>query len=50
MTAACIAAVLGGVLYGVPTHPKLNEIGRLVFFSGAFWVVWLLAHGAKLPL
>ena len=41
-----LIAVIGVLMYALCTHPKLAEIGRLIFFSGFFFVVALLAGKA----
>jgi hypothetical protein len=39
-------AIAGALIYAFATHARLSEIGRLTFFSGLFWLVYVLAHGS----
>lgn len=39
-----LVAVLGALMYALAGNPKLAEIGRILFFCGAFWLVELFAH------
>ena len=41
-----LVGVFGALLYGFASNAKLAEIGRILFFVGAFWTVHLL--GGKL--
>ena len=38
-----VFAVLGLLLWVFASHPKLVEVGRLVFFAGLFWLVYVLS-------
>lgn len=38
-----LIAVLGLLIYALVSQPKLSEAGRLAYFAGLFWVVYLLA-------
>jgi len=35
-------AVAGLLMYALCTNAKLQEIGRIAFFCGLFWLVYLL--------
>jgi hypothetical protein len=37
-------AVLGLLIFLLPTPPKWNEVGKLVFIIGFFWFVDDFAH------
>lgn len=37
-------AMLGVLIYALASNPKSVEIGRILFFVGAFWLVAILAH------
>lgn len=39
-----VFAVVGVLVYVLASNAKAAEIGRLVFFSGFFWLVYTLAH------
>lgn len=39
-------AIIGLVIYLATTHPKIQEVGRLMFFSGLF--VSLFHHSVNL--
>lgn len=41
-----IVAVIGLVIYFIATNPKVNEVGRICFFSGLF--AFLLANGSAM--
>ena len=36
-----LVAVAGALVYALSTNPKLVEIGRILFFVGSFWTVYL---------
>jgi hypothetical protein len=36
-------AIVGAFVYAFAAHPKVQEMGRIVFFSGLFWLVSVLA-------
>lgn len=38
-----LITVIGLVIYALTTNPKLSEIGRLMFFAGLLWTVYLLS-------
>jgi hypothetical protein len=40
---AAIVAVVGALIYGFATNPKLAEIGRILFFCGVFALVLMNA-------
>lgn len=40
ITAAVIVAIAGLILYLPSINPKVNEVGRIMFFAGLF--AWLL--------
>jgi len=45
-----LAMLLGGAVYAFSNHPKLAELGRLVFGSGALVFVYIMAgHAVHLP-
>lgn len=35
-----VVCVVGALMYALPTSPKVNEMGRLMFFVGLFWLVY----------
>ena len=37
-----LVMVIGALAYGFAANPKAAELGRIAFFCGLFWVVWLL--------
>lgn len=37
-----LVAFLGALIYGFAKEGKAAELGRIAFFCGLFWVVWLL--------
>ena len=39
-----IVLVVGGAAYGFGSNGKLSELGRIAFFVGLFWLVYLFAH------
>lgn len=39
-----LVAVGGALLYALAGQAKLSEMGRIAFFVGLFWVVYLLGH------
>jgi len=40
-----VIAIIGLLIYAfAQKNPPVAEIGRLLFFIGAFWAVYLLAH------
>lgn len=41
-----VVALMGALLYAFSTNPKLQEIGRILFFVGAFWLVSTLTGRA----
>jgi hypothetical protein len=41
-----IVAVVGALMYALSANPKLQEIGRLLFFCGALISVWVAANHA----
>jgi hypothetical protein len=41
-----LIAVAGVLLYALAANPKLARIGEILFFCGAFWVVYLLGGKA----
>ena len=44
-----ITAIIGILLYFVATHPKVQEVGRVLFFIGMFWLVYsLVGHALKM--
>jgi Na+/phosphate symporter len=45
LTVAFLILLVGLVLYVLPTNPKVNELGRLMFFAGL--LVALMAMGGK---
>jgi len=38
-----LIAVLGALLYALAANPKLAELGRIMFFCGLLWTVYMLA-------
>ncbi len=44
-----LVAVVGVLIYALATNAKLSEIGRLMFFVGLFFCVWV-ASGRVLTL
>jgi positive regulator of sigma E activity len=38
-----IVLILGALMYALAANPKLQEMGRLLFFVGAFWLVQMFA-------
>ncbi len=38
-----LIAVVGALLYALAANPKVQEIGRILFFVGALVVVWSAA-------
>lgn len=39
-----LVLVAGALLYALAANPKLSEMGRLAFFAGLFWCVYLAAR------
>ena len=37
-----LIAVAGALLYALAANPKLAELGRIMFFCGLLWTVYLL--------
>ena len=37
-----LVMVLGALAYGLSNNGKVAELGRIAFFCGLFWVVYLL--------
>jgi Na+/phosphate symporter len=40
LTLALLLMVFGLILYFAPTNAKINEVGRIMFQVGLFFVVW----------
>lgn len=38
-----IVAIIGVLMYALCANPKLQEIGRIMFFCGMFIITWVLA-------
>lgn len=38
-----LVVVAGALLYALAANPKLAELGRIMFFCGLLWTVYLLA-------
>ena len=38
-----LVAALGLIGYALASNPKVVEMGRIAFFCGLFFVVWVLA-------
>lgn len=38
-----VVLVVGALLYALPLDPKVNEMGRIAFFVGLFWLVYSFA-------
>lgn len=38
-----LIALVGVLMYALCTNPKLQEIGRILFFCGMFVITWVLA-------
>lgn len=38
-----VVALLGLLVYLLASNPKVQEIGRIIFFCGLFWLVFLFA-------
>jgi hypothetical protein len=38
-----VVAMLGALVYALSANGKVSEIGRLAFFCGLFWLVYLFA-------
>lgn len=41
--AICLA---GLIVHALPSNAKTSEAGRLAYFSGLFWVVYLLSRAS----
>ncbi|HZU83828.1 MAG TPA: hypothetical protein VE987_12965 [Polyangiaceae bacterium] len=41
-----VVAVAGALLYALASNPKLARMGEILFFCGAFWLVYLLGGKA----
>jgi hypothetical protein len=39
-----LVVIVGLVMYCVCASPKLSEVGRLLFFAGAFVCTWVLSR------
>lgn len=39
-------AAMGAGMYGFAGNSKVQEMGRLLFFSGVFWIVYALSGHA----
>lgn len=46
---AVIVGVLGALVYALSANPKLQEIGRIMFFCGLFVALWLFG-GMKITI
>lgn len=43
-----VIAILGLLVYLLAANPKASEIGRIMFFCGLFWLVYLfLGHSVR---
>jgi hypothetical protein len=38
-----VVAIVGALMYAFASNAKLQEMGRLLFFVGAFWLVQTMA-------
>lgn len=45
MTISAIVTVAGALMYGLSGSSKLQEMGRILFFVGAFWLVHEMGSG-----
>ncbi len=36
-----VVAVVGALMYALASNPKLSEMGRLLFFVGSMWTVYI---------
>lgn len=41
-----VVVVVGALAYALAGNPKLSEMGRLLFFVGILWLVYLLSGRA----
>jgi Na+/phosphate symporter len=47
---AIVVLVLGALVYALAANPKASEMGRIAFFVGLLWTVYLLAgHAVRIP-
>lgn len=46
---AVLVALVGVLIYALSTNPKLQEIGRIMFFCGLFVTCWI-AGGVKISI
>jgi len=36
---AFVVAVIGALMYALAANPKVQEMGKIAFFCGLFWIV-----------
>lgn len=36
--------LVGALAYALSANPKIQEMGRITFFCGLFWLVYVLVH------
>jgi hypothetical protein len=46
MAAPLVVLIAGALGYALAANPKLSEMGRLAFFVGLLFTVWILSHQA----
>jgi hypothetical protein len=39
--APLLVCIIGAILYALPTPVKVSEMGKIAFFCGLFWLVYL---------
>lgn len=39
-------AVLGAMAYGFAANAKVGELGRITFFVGLFWTIYVCCHAS----
>lgn len=39
-----LVALLGALVYALSANPKAAELGRLAYFVGLMWSVYIVAH------
>lgn len=46
MLVPLVVLLVGMVVYVLSSNAKASEIGRILFFVGAFWLVALFSHSS----
>jgi hypothetical protein len=50
MTWSLLIAIVGALVWAIPSNAKAAELGRIAYFVGLLWFVYAIAHGVvRLP-